>query len=149
LVRCHDRLGHLSETHIVPIELWTAATISARRKAESTAVIGEVRYVDRPVAGGTVQLTVMGEAPSSPQPEKNGETTQTDQTAQADADDITEAATFQATTDAAGRFVIPRVTRGRYRLTVRGRYRGSDYRETSDIVVDPPTPTNVPPLRID
>ncbi len=152
LVRVVDRAGNESEIKVLDVTLMTAEEIALQRQAATTAVQGSVAYVSKPVAGLEVSLTPVAANPEGDGPPPAGGSTgseKSDATDPGAATDKINKGPSAVQTDAAGRFVFPRVKRGQYRLTVSGRYLGSDREQSLTIEVDPPTPTTVSRIRID
>ncbi|XZE52065.1 hypothetical protein SH139x_003747 [Planctomycetaceae bacterium SH139] len=152
LVRVLDRAGNESEIKVLDVTLMTAEEIALRRQEATTAVQGLVAYVSKPVAGLEVSLTPVAANPAGDESSAAGGSEgseKTDATDPGAATDTVNKGLSAVQTDSAGRFVFPRVKRGQYRLTVSGRYLGSDRERSLTIEVDPPTPTTVPRIRID
>lgn len=139
LVRAIDRAGNVSDVRTVEIELLTAAEIADRKNSQTAPVRGRIAFVKRPVPGMKVTLAI------PPADDDGAESTAEPKPAQPNGKTQVE----PVTTDSDGRFLFPAVRAGDYEMTVAGMYRGMNYRKTVPVTVVPPTPTDVPALRID
>ena len=152
MVRAVDRVGNVSEIETVTIHLQTAAEIDAIRNQPTSSIQGKVSYVNEPVAKMTVHLQRIshddatqdraGSAKNVPPVDASQATPPTG------GKSAMRTKPMEVVTDTSGRFLFPKVSPGRYRLTVDGLYRGVRRRESVAVVVPGHQMVQVPDIQI-